>query len=163
MVSLSLMPKQENVHLHGLFAELREFGEHLGNEYDLAEYESLDIEHTSIHRSRLAHKKALAELVHGMASSIDPKGDYDPFIMDDEELSERMDRAYHILESNTKEIKWLSENGEPTKFAVVELTEEILEDIDNDPEYTLRNMPEVRLPNVINDSYEKGTEVYLKL
>ncbi|MFB6218940.1 MAG: UPF0058 family protein [Halobacteriaceae archaeon] len=65
------MKKQELIHLHGLLAEVGDFYEaQTGCELDLAEYESMGVRPTSIHRSKTDHKAAVFALSDGITDEM---------------------------------------------------------------------------------------------
>jgi len=64
------MKKQELIHLHGLLSEVRsEYADR--GDLDLSEYESYNVQPTSIHRSKTDHKTAVFKLAEGLASSFE--------------------------------------------------------------------------------------------
>ena len=65
------MKKQELIHLHGLLAEVStDCREADGIEIDLAEYDSLGVRPTSIHKSKTEHKAAVFALARGITDEM---------------------------------------------------------------------------------------------
>jgi hypothetical protein len=68
------MRKQELIHLHGLFVEIRR---HCEREEDvslvLSEYESMDVDTSSIHRQKSEHRRAVLALSEAIAAELGEK------------------------------------------------------------------------------------------
>lgn len=67
------MKKQELVHLHALFAEVRRSVELNGEppEYAFRDYDEFGVRPTSIHRGKDAHREAMRRLSSGIIQTID--------------------------------------------------------------------------------------------
>ncbi|WP_115863673.1 UPF0058 family protein [Halorussus litoreus] len=65
------MKKQELIHLHGLLAEVGNyFEEEHSTKVDLADYDSLGVRPTSIHKSKTDHKAAVFAMANAITSEM---------------------------------------------------------------------------------------------
>jgi hypothetical protein len=64
------MRKQELIHLHGLLAAVSRHCEETGASVNYEEYDALDVQPTSIHRSKGDHQEAVLALAGGITDGV---------------------------------------------------------------------------------------------